>query len=215
LKEFLVRKSFSLLFQQVGVLQKIWEVKNKEVITIFVMEGEKERVEWEEEELKILLTRDGEDLGEEPAKRWFSRRYAVSFKQIPIFLEGGVVDTMEVAFPWSTLYEGYCAVRKVVQGECLILAHFSHFYPTGGSIYFTFIGFPPKGVDPEDYYREMWRRGLDAVLPLEGTVAHHHGIGLQKAKFMWGEWGGGYGYLKKLKQSLDPERIANPGKQGL
>lgn len=214
-KELMFLRLERLLISEPGFLERIIEFFQKELFLILVHQGSKERVQWEVEESSAILKKYGTFLGDAPARRWFEHRYSVSYGQIRVFTRGGFVDTMEVAFPWSTLEEGYHAVRRVLKGEVLLLAHFSHFYPHGGSIYFTFIGYQRKRQDAENLYREVWRRGLDTVLSLGGTITHHHGVGLLKAKWLRSEWGEAYGYLRRLKQVLDPFRIANPNKLGI
>lgn len=54
---------------------------------------------------------------------------------------------------------------------------------------------------------------FNAALDLGGTLSGEHGIGVMKAPFMKNEFGAlGLGYMKKIKQSLDPNNILNPGK---
>ena len=38
-----------------------------------------------------------ETMGEGPAQHWFKHRYAVSYRQAPVFMSGSFSDTMEVA----------------------------------------------------------------------------------------------------------------------
>ena len=48
-----------------------------------------------------------------------------------------------------------------------------------------------------------------------GAISHHHGIGLNRARFLPGALGSGFPVLAALKQALDPDGILNPGKLGL
>ena len=48
-----------------------------------------------------------------------------------------------------------------------------------------------------------------------GAISHHHGIGLNRARFLPDALGGGFDVLASLKQALDPHGILNPGKLGL
>src|SRR5262249_25048153 len=80
----------------------------------------------------------GKDLGEEPGKDWLARRYAVSYNMSKIFEAGAFVDTMEVASTWERLMDLYDGVRAALLRHAFVMAHFSHAYPEGCSIYFTF-----------------------------------------------------------------------------
>lgn len=214
-QEFLRGRLERFLMAEPWLSQPLLEQVQRRVLLLLLFEGPKEQVEWEITQCDAILYGQGIALGEGPARAWEKHRYSVSYGQIPIFRQGGFVDTMEVAFPWSTLEEGYHAVREVLRGEVLLLAHFSHFYPHGGSIYFTFVGYQRKREDLENLYREVWRRGLDTVLRLGGTISHHHGVGILKARWLRNEYGEAYPFLRRLKQALDPQRIANPGKLGI
>jgi alkyldihydroxyacetonephosphate synthase len=53
---------------------------------------------------------------------------------------------------------------------------------------------------------------MKAVLESGGSIAHHHGIGINRANWMDEEWGEGMEVLRKIKKILDPNNILNPGK---
>src|SRR5204862_8222357 len=53
--------------------------------------------------LAIAEDEGGRSLGEAPARRWFARRYSVSYDQSLVFRHGSFSDTLEVAAPWSRL----------------------------------------------------------------------------------------------------------------
>jgi len=54
------------------------------------------------------------------------------------------------------------------------------------------------------------------VLDGGGSLSHHHGVGLNRARFMGDALGdGGTSVLQAVKDALDPNGILNPGKLGL
>ncbi|MCK5795946.1 MAG: FAD-binding oxidoreductase [Deltaproteobacteria bacterium] len=162
-----------------------------------------------------LLAAGGKDLGEGPATHWFAHRHAVSYKQSPLYAAGGFVDTMEVAATWDRLLGLYEAVRKAISPFAIIMAHFSHAYQDGCSIYFTFAASAQPRARAEQLYDEIWQKGLTAVLRAGGTISHHHGVGYSKASFMADEHGTSINVFRQLKEVLDPQGILNPGKMGL
>ena len=89
---------------------------------------------------EIAAAAHAEDLGDAPARHWLRKRYAVSYRQAPMFMMGAFVDTMEVAAPWSRLPALYDGVREALDDHVMVMAHMSHAYPDGCSIYFTFAG---------------------------------------------------------------------------
>jgi alkyldihydroxyacetonephosphate synthase len=160
--------------------------------------------------------RHGDNLGRSLVGRWLSHRNNVD--QLEQLIGGGlVVDTMEITGPWSKLPAIYGeAVKSItkIDGTLAASAHLSHSYPDGACLYFTFAG----KVDPEkkdDYYRAVWDAGTHAVLSWGGSVSHHHGVGINRARFMREALDGGLDVLAAVKKALDPKGILNPGKLGL
>ena len=160
-----------------------------------------------------LSAAGGIDLGEGPGLRWYQHRYSVAHKQSPLYQAGGFVDTMEVATTWSNLLHVYERVKAAFDEGALVMAHFSHAYSEGCSIYFTFAAAGSR-AQAEQRYDELWRKGLGAVVRSGATISHHHGIGLSKAGFIGDELGNGVALLRQVKQVFDPHCVMNPGKMG-
>jgi alkyldihydroxyacetonephosphate synthase len=165
--------------------------------------------------------RDGEVLDEALVGRWLSHRNEVSALEALIG-KGYVVDTMEVTVPWSRLDEVYAsatAALAAVPGTLAASAHQSHAYVDGACLYFTFAA----KVDDEDgstverdrCYRDLWDVGQRAVLAGGGTLSHHHGVGLNRSRFVAEALGPAFTVLQRTKDALDPNGILNPGKLGL
>lgn len=169
--------------------------------------------------------------GGEPADPALVARWISNRNEIPPLSElcasGLVVDTIEVAARWSALgglyHAGLEALRQL-DGTILASAHQSHSYPDGACLYFTFAGKPADGEPAgsstrqsavEGYYRAAWEALMRTALGAGGTISHHHGIGLNRARWLVPELGAGFGMLAALKSSLDPNGILNPGKLGL
>jgi alkyldihydroxyacetonephosphate synthase len=155
------------------------------------------------------------DQGEEPGRDWFEHRYAVSYKMSPAFRAGLFVDTMEVASTWERLMDLYRAVKQAIAQHAVVMAHFSHAYPEGCSIYFTFFARGEPAADAHRAYDAIWRDGMAAASRAGGTISHHHGVGLLKGQAMAAEHREAMTLLRALKASLDPDGILNPGKLGL
>jgi alkyldihydroxyacetonephosphate synthase len=154
----------------------------------------------------------GDDLGEEPGEHWLQNRFAVSYKQSPMMDLGAFVDTMEVSTTWDNLANLYRTVRGAVAPHAFIMAHFSHVYPPGSSIYFTFAGFAEDGQPIQELYQRTWRAASAAVMRSGSSVTHHHGAGLSKGGYLEADHRGGSALYGLLKRRLDPAGVLNPGK---
>ena len=156
-----------------------------------------------------------QDRGEDPGWAWLRHRYAVSYRMSPVFRDGAFVDTMEVASTWDRLLDLYHSVREAIGRHAVVMAHFSHAYADGCSIYFTFAGHASDTHAAERLYDAIWRDGMEATTRVGATISHHHGVGLLKAPYMAGEHREAMAIFEAAKRSLDPDGVFNPGKMGL
>lgn len=168
---------------------------------------------------------DATHLDDTLVERWLSHRNDVS-ALAPLWRGGIVVDTAEVAGRWSVLpalAEEVVSSLGAMTGTLAASVHQSHAYTDGACLYFTFAGRPPekdRGADSElawqeAYYRAAWDAVTDTVQRHGAAISHHHGIGLNRSRFLAGALGGGFSVLQALKTALDPDGILNPGKLAL
>ncbi len=160
--------------------------------------------------------------------RWLGHRNDVS-ALAPLWRGGIVVDTVEVSARWAALPGLYRAVLDAlaaVEGTLVASSHQSHAYTDGACLYFTFAGRPPEDLVSDGtgqahlewvdrYYRQAWDRVTQATMDAGGAISHHHGIGLNRARFLPAALGSGFEVLASVKDALDPHGILNPGKLGL
>lgn len=160
---------------------------------------------------------EADALGPGPADHWLATRF--TWPPVHDLVASGlVVDTCEVGGRWSimpALYRDCLAALRRSPGLLSASAHLSHAYGDGAGIYITFAGRPPNGVDGAEWYRGAWDDLMAAVRGLGGAISHHHGIGLNRARFLSGALGPAFATLVAMKQALDPRGILNPGKLGL
>jgi alkyldihydroxyacetonephosphate synthase len=153
-------------------------------------------------------------------EKWLGHRNDVSSLEA-LISRGYVVDTMELTVAWSQLDALYVAVRDAiaaVDGVLAASAHLSHSYTDGACLYFTFAGKPLEATRAatESLYMECWNEGTAKALRHGGSLSHHHGVGLNRARFMSDALGAGaMTALTAMKGALDPNGILNPGKLGL
>lgn len=155
-------------------------------------------------------------LGDELVEQWFGHRNDVT--ALESLISGGlVVDTMEISAPWSACDDIYAAATEAISavpGTLAVSAHQSHSYPDGACLYFTFAG-KVELDQRDDYYTSVWDAGTRAVLANGGSLSHHHGVGLSRARFMAEALGDSKEVLDEIKAALDPVGVLNPGKLGL
>jgi alkyldihydroxyacetonephosphate synthase len=153
-------------------------------------------------------------------ERWLEHRNDVS-ALAALARRHIVVDTIEIAARWSALlpiYEDAVSRLRSMDGTLAASAHQSHAYSDGACLYFTFAG---QGPEPDDlawaeaYYTQAWRAVMEATTAEGGAISHHHGVGLNRARFLAPALGPAFATLADLKTTLDPNGILNPGKLGL
>jgi len=158
----------------------------------------------------------GEVLDTGLVEQWLGHRNDVS--ALHSLTEAGyALDTMEVAGPWAALpgiYARCLAALHDVDGMLVASAHQSHAYTDGACLYFTFVG-KPERHDRERFYVQAWDAAQRAALDAGAALSHHHGVGINRARFMAQALGPGTDVLRAVKTSLDPAGVLNPGKLGL
>ena len=155
---------------------------------------------------------------------WLAHRNDTSGLQA-LTQKGFMIDTMEVAAPWSKLggvYDAVLAALREQPGTRSASAHVSHSYLDGACIYFTFVGQissreinDATTAEHHALYVAMWDAAQRAALAAGGNLAHHHGVGLNRGRFMREAMGASFEVLVALKHALDPHDLLNPGKLGL
>ena len=160
----------------------------------------------------------GRTLDPKLVDRWLGHRNDVS-QLAPLWRGGIVVDTAEISAPWAVLpalFDDVISALNAIDGTLAASAHQSHGYTDGACLYFTFGGRGPKGDAAwrERYYRQAWDVVTEATLAHGAAISHHHGIGLNRSRFLPRALGSSFDVLKALKMTLDPAGILNPGKFG-
>ncbi|MFP5327322.1 MAG: FAD-binding oxidoreductase [Acidimicrobiia bacterium] len=148
--------------------------------------------------------------------RWLDHRNEVSALGA-LTSRGYVLDTVEIAGRWSKLaglYEVVTNNLQQMEGNLAATAHQSHAYSDGACLYFTF-AFKPEVEDREGTYRAAWDAVMQATIEHGCAISHHHGIGLNRGRFMRESLGGGFAAFESMKHALDANGILNPGKLGL
>jgi len=215
LKDFLKPENLPVekLLANPALLNKTIGLLPGRCLAIFGTEGDPEVARDQLEGVLATARRvGGVDLGAGPGEQWHRTRYHVSFKLPKLLAGGGFADTMETAAPWTKVEALYDAVRKAASPHVLVMAHLSHAYHEGCSIYFTLVGYHADPDKAAALYRATWDAVLNAALEVGATITHHHGVGVLKRDFMDREHGDGRALFEATRQAIDPDRRMNPGK---
>ncbi len=188
------------------------------LMLVLVIEGTAQLAEAENELAQAYCEKyQAIDCGTGPVDHWFQSRFNISISS-HLIQSGLVFDTMEVAAPWSKIAPLYHAVIKALKEVPKTISaggHFSHVYHDGACLYLSVAG-APEADEKETYYHQIWDAALITTMAMGGTCSHHHGVGLNRGRFMQQELGeAGFNILKAVKTALDPDNIMNPGKLGL
>lgn len=188
------------------------------LLCLLSFEGRERIVEAEEAEALALIEHaGGRLLGEHLYREWEKVRFQSYSPQHQA--SGRFMDTIEITLPWRALPDGYGRLRDAarrVAPDIHFGAHWSHFYPDGACQYMTIRLDPAPLAQGESLHRAVWDAIERECVALGGTIAHHHGIGLLRGRWMELEHGPeGMEVLKAIKHAIDPESIMNPGKLGL
>jgi len=166
-----------------------------------------------------IMGKNGTGLGARYGEHWWQHRndavrtYAQIMGPERAFGAGVIVDTMDVAALWSKIPRLYDGIKAALSAHAQAVAcHLSHLYPSGSSLYFTFLITGADDQDAAAKYRAAWQQAAAICTEAGGTITHHHGVGRLKAPFLQAELGEtGAGVLTRIRQALDPAGIMNPG----
>jgi alkyldihydroxyacetonephosphate synthase len=188
-------------------------------IAIIGFEGDEEDVERRRRHTSGLLRAGGGvSIGRRPGEAWLRSRYAGPYLRDELLDRRVMVETLETATTWAKLEGLHAAVGgalRTVLGQRgtppLVMCHVSHLYPSGASLYFTFL------ARQEDDALGQWRAAKtaasEAIVAGGGTITHHHAVGRDHRPWMRAEVGElGIELIRAAKERLDPAGIMNPGK---
>jgi alkyldihydroxyacetonephosphate synthase len=171
--------------------------------------------------LDIARAHGGVNVGRKMGSEWRKSRFTTPYLRNTLWDFGYAVDTLETALTWSSLPAATDAILGALRqglddrGErVLAFAHVSHVYPTGASIYVTYVF---RLANTAGEMLERWQKLKTAasrsILGYGGTISHQHGIGLDHQPWLENEKGGlGLESIAALTRVFDPKGIMNPGK---
>lgn len=153
-------------------------------------------------------------------RQWHRNRFRTPYLRNTLWEAGYAVDTLETAVSWDRVPAMAAALAPALrrgltdEGERVhAFTHLSHVYPTGSSLYTTYVF---RLADDPDATLERWRRlkalASEEIVRLGGTISHQHGVGSDHAAYLAAEKGElGMAALGDLARRFDPDEILHPG----
>ncbi len=158
----------------------------------------------------------GTGLGPDGAQGWLGRRYDFSTVENLLATPGGYAETIEVAHTWGNLVGLHSALKEgLAPLSDEVLAHFSHVYTQGASMYLILLGQTTTDALAIERIEALWSTAMEICLARGAELSHHHGGGLARSPYSRRSLGASHLILRKLKTALDPQGLLNPGKLGL
>lgn len=146
---------------------------------------------------KVFAAFGAEDLGPELGERWWERRFDFYFppKCLDLPLAFGTMDTVATYDKIEGLYWGMKNAVENTFPQATFIAHFSHWYHWGCTMYCRFIirEVPEDPVEAVKLYNNVWDVGIKAALKNGGVLNDHHGIGFKLGHYMRHQYGDAFG----------------------
>ncbi len=211
-------KPFLLRFYNVVESRHAMKDPNFNQCAMFIgFEGEQVIAEAEYSVAQAIWAGYGaQELGPVAVEKWMERRFDFSTVENILKTPGGLAETIEVAHFWDGIEETQQRLAQALAPYAdEVLAHFSHAYPQGTSLYLILLGQCANDADAEASLLQIWQTAMTVCLETGAALSHHHGVGVARRDFVRAALGSSMPVLERVKQALDPQNILSPGKLGL
>ena len=190
-------------------------------LLIFSVTGEPRQAGATRDQVAALARKHkGLPVGAMIGHQWRKSRFTAPYLRNTLWELGYALDTLETAVSWNRALETTSSIKSAIHsslGEfdenALVLAHLSHAYRDGASIYVTYLF--RRAPKPENTYRcwqAMKSAASQVILDHGGTISHQHGVGRDHAAYLKSEKGQlGLDVLRSIGATLDPKNLLNPG----
>lgn len=173
------------------------------------------------EALTIAARHGGVHIGRAMGRQWHKSRFRTPYLRNALWELGYALDTVETATAWSNVPALVNAVETALRSGLAAIdervhafTHLSHLYPTGSSVYTTYLY--RRTADPDETLRR-WQTlkaaASQAIVAHGGTISHQHGVGTDHRPYLTAEKTPlGLEAIDVLCRRFDPAGIMNPGK---
>ena len=151
---------------------------------------------------------------------WLRERFRGPYLRNALWEAGYAADTLETAVDWERLPTLAAALTPALRHgleaddeRVHAFSHLSHVYPSGSSLYVTYLY--RVAADPDetlDRWRRLKRIASETIVAHGGTISHQHGVGRDHAPYLPGEAGSlGMAGLRALQATFDPDGVMHRG----
>ena len=173
------------------------------------------------EALAQVRRHKGVVVGKAMGNAWKKNRFRSAYLRNTLWELGYAVDTLETAIAWDKVTGTMQGIGNAIKAALAakdervhVFTHLSHVYPTGSSIYTTFVF---RLFERPEATLEAWQSAKQSacrtIVEAGGTISHQHGVGMDHRQYLQAEKGElGISILKQVFDHLDPGQRMNPGK---
>jgi len=190
------------------------------VLVLTGVAGRKRTANAARAEAKAILGQHGGIRLPALADAWSRTRFRSPYLRNALWSAGYASDTLETATDWEHV-PGLLARLEAALDAALgpwnervhVFTHLSHLYPSGSSLYVTYIfRLAPDPDETMARWRALKSAASQTILADGATISHHHGVGVDHAPYLLAEKGPlGMAALEAVVRTFDPDGIMNPG----
>ncbi len=153
------------------------------------------------------------------AGQWRERFIRMPWFREELTARGIISATFETAITWERFSHLYTSVKEATAQAVKeatgqpgwVSCRFTHIYPDGPAVYFTFGGLGDKSALIEQFWT-IKKAASAALMKAGGTITHHHAVGRDHRQWYDQERPELFATaLGAVKRSLDPRWLLNPG----
>jgi alkyldihydroxyacetonephosphate synthase len=152
------------------------------------------------------------------SQRWRDAFLGAPYLQSALVTVGVMADTFETACTWSNFgalhRDVTTSVSAALAANCgggRVTCRFTHVYPDGPAVYYTFLGRARAG-DELTQWAAVKAAASDALARNGATITHHHAVGRTHRPWYDRERPALFAAsLSAVKRTLDPASVMNPG----
>ncbi|MBF8268050.1 MAG: FAD-binding PCMH-type protein [Dehalococcoidia bacterium] len=191
-----------------------------------VFEGYAEEVEAQlARTLKVCHASRGEDIGPAPTRQYWDTRHDSAYRYKERFIDRSVREWPTEEWPRRTGYPHVAIPASQVleyRHRCYEIASRQHLWVRECSLWtqpelfsMMLVDVSLEGQGEEGTLAQAVDEMLTLAQDMGGSMEYVHGVGVKLAHLLPRELGTGMDVLRRLKTTLDPHNIMNPGKLAL